>query len=295
MHFPKSRFVVSLWLAAAGLCATLGSARADDDVFQLPQDRGTVFRESGISDTDYVQFKKDGIYRRIVRAHMGVMTWDHGTWRQKKSGVVVLRSKEKVVPVRSGPLVINPETVRCLKAFQPLENDMTRFLARDTRQVYTAKEIKDAWRYAPWDIKISAVDIDKGTNSVTRKQVADLLGAWSKYLRSDIAEVTHVTPIAYKNTVVLVWHECDHTWWFPEEKPKTLDEKLKRVRELLKEEAKTGKPMGPTLYTRIDQREFESESQTTQPFLFFPEMNGRIQPGNPESDAKPEEQGKEER
>lgn len=272
------------WVAAFfGLCACLGSVLAEDDVFRLPQDRDTFFRERGITETDYLHFQKAGSYRRIVRAHMGVLTWDHGTWKQDASGVIVLRSKEQVKPVRCGPLTIAPGTVDCLKAFQPLKNDISQFLARDNRQVYPAKEIADAWQYPSprASVMMSAVKVDKETKSVTRAQLVALLSAWSKHVAGDVAEVAHVTALAHKDKVVLVWDEHDTTFWFPDEKPKSFEEKLKRVRESLKREAETGKPQGPTLYTRIPQPEFETESRTTQPFLFYPEMNGRIRPGEP--------------
>jgi hypothetical protein len=58
MHFSKKRFAVSLWLAAAALCATLDSLRAEDGVFRLPQDRDAVFRKPDVMgmETDYIQF-----------------------------------------------------------------------------------------------------------------------------------------------------------------------------------------------------------------------------------------------
>jgi hypothetical protein len=81
--------------------------------------------------------------------------------------------------------------------------------------------------------------------------------------------------------------EDDFTSWFPDDEPKTVAERLGRVRESLKEGARTGKAWGPTLFEKIEQREYERESRTPQPFLFYPQVKVLVEPPKPDGGAEP--------
>ncbi len=277
------------------------SAFAADDVWRLPKGQDMFFRLANLTQNSYIRFQKNGAYRRFVRGHLHVKESDHGTWTQGKDGVITIRSKERVKPLRCGVLTVDPGDWEMLHSYWSLGDDIAKTLKKDKRTIYSVEEVKKLWRYpaprAP-EALLSPIKVARETKTVSRKELMDLSRKWPQYLNRDIREVRHITPLVHKEIRVLVWHETPSflalkqkldrskeplRWSHFERYSDSLEERLRWSRKALRDEGE-GNPSSVQFYRAISAEQFKEDVPTTQPFRFFPGV--KIIPSDRETDPR---------
>jgi len=257
-------------VAALGVAMVVsGRARGAEPPFQLSRQHDSVFRLEAFTSTDYFHFGKDGKYREIAREHMFTEELDHGTWKQDATGQIELQSAVLLKELKSGPLRIPVRDVEQFAALRPLEKDVAAFLVANKKDTFTRNEIEGAWNYTyTWSlfeskITFSAVEVERTTKKVTRKQIGDLLKAWGAYLKSDAKNRFHFVPVEYHKFVLLASN--DYPFMANADSP----QKVTETADLF------GRPKGEPamVYVLTDSDAALKEMKTTHPFLFHPEMN----------------------
>jgi hypothetical protein len=234
----------------------------------LPKDRDSVFCLATGLHTEYLRFGKDGKYRCVTcRDIPGAFESDYGTWKQDAKGQIEVRSAVAYKDVRSGPLRVRGGDAERLRAFRPLAADIGRLLASDKRDSYGRKEIEGAWKYTyrcsfrKSETTASAVDVERGVEKVTRKQLGDLLEAWKAYLKDDAKDRFHLLMVKYRQFVLLASN--DYPGMVNNETP----EEARKSADLCG--GKDGRPMLVFVLTDADEAPKETEIQ------LLPRLPGR--------------------
>jgi hypothetical protein len=197
---------IVVWLLAAGAAYTA------EPIFRLPRDRDACFCSRAFTHTEYLVFRKNGMYTGVSRSHVGAIIYDDGRWKQDGQGIIELRSNVRLRNVQCGPLTIRVERVELLRALAALKADITSFLARTKAVSFSPQEIENAWEYRYQPIADSpeltlpfvAVTVAPGVKSIPRKNVEDLLQAWDNFLAHDEKNLYHATPVKFQAKTFLV-------------------------------------------------------------------------------------------
>lgn len=262
-----------IWIAIAFPYFSHGA----DSPFLLSKDHDNVFREEAFTSTSYFYFGKDGSYRQINREHMFVAEMDRGTWKQDATGVIELKSSIRMKKLKSGIFTVSPHNIDEFKARHSLEKDIRTFLEADERTSYSPYEIESAWMYSyTWSLfhstkTFKAVHVDKGVERVTREQLVRLLDDWRAYLHDDTKNCFHFTPVRYDKYVLLA--SSDYSFIANAKTP----EEAKKTATISVQVRKTRAESPPALvYVLVDSDSALQEMETNQPFIFHPEMNGKM-------------------
>ena len=140
-----------------------------------------------------------------------------------------------------------------------MEKDIGRFLAADKRDSYSRDEIERAWK---------SVAIKDRVEKVTRRQLVELLDAWKAYLKDDTANRFHFVPIKYGKYVLLASSDRP-----PFGEYARTPERVKEIVDGFAHSAPSEMPL--MVYRLVDSGPAIEEMKTTQPFIYFPELNRR--------------------
>lgn len=220
-----------------GLITVLSSPsriHADETIYGFPENRSVYFRYDYITGSQYLEFRPDGTYRKIWREHMFVREDDHGTWSQAANGDVTLSSEVWPV-IWDGPLAIHTskESLSLLPHAREL---LISFLETHNQPFFSAQEVKQI--------------LQQG-NGQADSLVPNL----------PVIEVKWEMEISQEQLRGLL---------------RALDTYLEREHQYVfhcTRQSPVSLVCGLTGYESIDQNTFEEETGTTQPFIFFPELN----------------------
>jgi hypothetical protein len=266
-RFRTNCLLLSVLLGLAMLAGSPSSGA--EPAFKVPRDRDTVFRLEVSTATRHFHFGKDGNYQQVDREHMFTCESDRGKWRQDTGGRIVLESAIRRKQLECGPLRVLVRNVEELEAFGSLEKDIGAFLAADHRDSYPRHDVQRAWKYSyTWSLfeskmTVFPVEVEDRTETITRKQLSQLLEAWKAYLKSDAKNRFKLIPLKYHRFVLLTSEDypCMANNRTPEEAMKTAD-------------MSGGPDNEPAMvYVLIDSEVGLKEMKTKQPFSSFPDMN----------------------
>lgn len=227
------------------------------DVVFLPPGKCYFFMENYYTGAAFVGLLSTGEYLRINREHMGTFESDRGKWIQDEDGQVQLQSNNHFHDVVVGGLSLGfygedtPENV------VPRVKAGLRYLLQ---QDLSKKEFKVSDVQRVRDLSIDA-EVEFETKVVPRKDIEELLTAVEVYEKASDQKIFRFIPLSYSDTTFIEWQNDGIS--------------VERDRRLLMEEIdKAGENAFPDFtYVAISKEVFEREAGTTQPFLFYPEMN----------------------
>ncbi len=152
--------VLCIMVLAPFLAAALGEEPPKDAVFKMPADRNLFFRSYCYTGSSYVEFARDGRYRRIEREHMFVEVVDTGTWTQSETGEITLKSKQRRFPLRH----VTPMTYRRVTFLVWKDTEME--MNRDPiaiKQAIDQRKGKEPVGYAYVEIDRKTFEYESGT------------------------------------------------------------------------------------------------------------------------------------
>ena len=237
--FTLPSFVLVGLYAAGQYCLA-----SDEPVYLLPKDRATYFRGDHITASIYVVFESNGTYLIVDREHMYVAESDRGTWQQAADGLVTLQSARWVGGVEYGTLSISDiPLAEGLPRLTAIQEALGSFLQTHDEDGFSRETIEHIWQRSVGvgNIVIEEIHVDPGVLEVERSDLVGLQRAVAAYVNAGAGgSVFQATPYVRQSETVLLWR---------------------------------GRRRSSGGYVLIDRKTFEEETTTTQPFLFFPELN----------------------
>lgn len=221
------------------------------------------FRNAYHTGTEYFWLRADGKYRRFNREHMGIFLADKGTWILK-GDEFVLRSEERVRHITSYPLQIHlyhfKDKDKKLSDFLIFSKEaVAGFLAEHSDSRFSSNQIEKIMLSKtrnPPDINVLS-----GVDTVSREELEGLLEAIDALSMSQEKNVFRVKPVTYKAFTFLIWQDDLQVFGNNVDYVKDKIDKLPKNGGLDMVLVETSKAV------------FDQESQSTQPFIFYPEMN----------------------
>lgn len=236
---------------------------ANEEIFHIPSDSDVYFRSFHIEGSTYLHLRQDGTYQRIAREHMFVEEDDNGEWLQVDTGELTLISERHYRDIEAFPLSIfmwYPEAADRL----PFLKSSIKKLLSGNRTNFNAKEIEEIEKYG-YENCLSRISVDDSAAKITKKQLEALLVKMNLFLEDKQKNYFHAIPMRYKSVVFLLWKD----YGIPLNR--NLIEIKERIDSLEKDEEC---PL--YVYCVIDQKIFKKEANTTQEFIFYPEMTEKV-------------------
>ncbi len=259
-------------------------------VFQMPKNENIYFKSYSYTFSEYFQFNANGTYRKITREHMYVDESDHGTWRQDKSGELILTSQEHYRNIECASLCIGIWNAEGIKRLPLVKEYIKKLLDNSNVQAFTKEQIEARKLYGKKHInkmllakfneqeltkelidEIENTDfehsnppliyVDYRVEIVPRSDLNDLIKQIDEFLNDSEKKDFHATPMNYKGQTFLLWKNAQTC------SKQDLKETLAEIDKHNSETTLTH------IYTKIKGDIFQKESETTQEFIFYPEMN----------------------
>lgn len=187
---------------------------------------------------------------------------DTGEWFQDDNGQVTLISEKHLKDIEAEPLRISmwwPENVKKI----PFVKNRLKELLQEKRDSFTSEEIENIEKYG-YENSLSRISVTFPIKVITRNQLEDLYAKIEEFENDEKKNYFIVTPLSFKKTTFLLL--------------KNFGIPLCRDLDRIKEEINNLKDESPLvyIYQAVDTQTFEKESETTQEFIFYPEMTEKV-------------------
>jgi len=246
----------------------------------LSSDKCHFFGLFSYTEAEFLALLSNGEYLRIMRMHMFVSPSDSGTWKQNKDGVVTLSSRYKFRDVEFGSLTFYMANDKSLTNFKKLKMELSKFLQHSPLKEFSPEAVSSIGgrsSYKDTGVFLGDITIDPEIayvkKIVPRSDLEGLLRSMNEYEVATNKNEFRFIPLKYEHWIFLEWQNA--------ELPNARDRK-QMVLELAKLEKDE---MPPYYFVEISQEVFEKEAGTTQPFMFYKEMN-KNRPHNQEATQK---------
>ncbi len=276
MRFSTPRFTAVL-IAPLLQCAVASAHAQRLSAAQLPGDRDFHFKRDSFTWSLLLELRRDGTYRKINASHFAARQSDAGTWQQRADGTVELASAQRMRDIEATPLRIflhnEPTNVARLPE---LRVALREFLQRSLSESFPADEVAAAFphRFVTGSFDQDAPDIHfdgwagSGTSHrISRLELEKLDAAIGEFLDGKTRNIFSLRPARDGHRLVLL--EIGSLIASPLELLR--HRKIYRCRRT---------DATPDVFTWIDPRVFARENGAPHPFLFHPEMNDQIHPGD---------------
>jgi hypothetical protein len=220
--------------------------------YRFEQGKDVFFMMDYRTGAEFVAFYANGTYRRIMREHMFVAHSDEGRWRQDSSGEILMCSSYRFRNLWHGEASIYLRGAEDLERLPGIRKEIEALVARSASEEIQVEGVVDG---------VSAL-----MGKASKKDLEGLTRKIDAYLAAGDGNLFRARPGKYKQHVYLVmlsdgaWTQID-------------TEGIKKILDLLE----PGQLPDRHLFYGINGTEFERESRKTQPFLYHPEMNERME------------------
>jgi hypothetical protein len=237
-----------LFLSLQGSPGSMGG----EDIYKFPKNEEIYFSSDHLTGSEFMIFQRDGTYTEYNREHLFVAQSDSGRWIQKEDGKIWMCSDYQFKEIIYGERTINVYRKEKYDALPAFANALSSFLGANHSKRFSKSQLET----------LAAVeftnDISELPNPTPRKVIEDMSHAIRTYLESKQVNLYKSQTWSYKGKVFLIGRKS----WDPDKKQ-------------LKAELDKGKGwlMVSFALSKIGADEFRKSISSTQPFIFFAEMN----------------------
>ncbi len=242
---------------------------AEPERFRLPQGDDVYFRNYRHTGSDYLHFAPDGSYRLITREHRFVEVTDHGTWSQDGAGELALVSRKRYRDIELPPLSVRLLSEQDVQGLPRLKVMIGEALASSVDAVFTTEQIARIGNDTGEDWA-SPISMELDVEEVPRAKLVELAQQIGPFLKDPQKNCFRVIPIVHRGHTVLFFRDAGLSF-----------QGVSHLRgiEVMLDELDPAEPLAH-VFAKIDGKTFRSESQKTQPFVYYPELNRCVpQPG----------------
>jgi hypothetical protein len=215
--------------------------------------------------SSYIHFLPNGTYRRINREHLFTKEIDNGIWDQDESGLITMISNLRIRDIECAPLSVLTWHQEELEKLPDLILKIKAFLKNNIKSSFEWAEIEQIGNEEGEPailVDMAYVMDNMPDEKIPRESLKKLIYSIGEYLKSETRNHFYCVSWNYKGGMFLMLEDSVTSL------PGGMDE-VKKVMDSLE----GGEVPAGSMYFGIKKAAFEKEVKTTQPFIFYPELN----------------------